>query len=289
MPAQVRRAHVLGGRAGPRLGRACDRVDTRTLPAAVMWFRRDLRIEDHHALAAAIAAAGRRRGDGPAVRDRPGVVGAVRRQPALVPPRCAGGARRGARRPGQPADRAVTATRSRSCRRWPPRSVRRRCSTARTSGSTGDSVTNGLRRRWPTTVARWSKPTARGWSRPAPCGPRPVTGSRCTRPTCGCGANSGWPVGSTRPSGCRRPASSPASRCPTRWPSTPSSPSRRRRPPGPASSPSWPTPPPTTTTVATDRTSTAPPDSRRTCGSGWCIPVSSSAASTPATPTTIGS
>ena len=83
----------------------------------------------------------------------------------------------------------------------------------------------GRRRPW-----RWSRPTARGPSRPARCTPATVGRSRSTAPTCGRGASSASPGWCADRAPCRRSTGSARTACPR-------PPSWRRRCPNPARRP----------------------------------------------------
>ena len=197
---------------------------------SIMWFRRDLRLADNHAL-----GRGRRRArDGGAVIPLFVLDDALWEpsgaEPAMVPRRV-------------PARRSTTALGGRLVvRRGDPgrrgrparRRARRRpaCSAPRTSASTGAGATTRSPPRSPPTAASSSRPTARGRCPPARCAPATAARSRCTAPTSEPGASSACRRRAPRRPTCRR-STACARRRPARPTSTPTCPSRARtRPTG---------------------------------------------------------
>ena len=139
---------------GPRLAA----VGRDELHAAVMWFRRDLRLADNPAL---LEAAGPTGGVLPLFVLDPALWG-----PAGLPRRAYLGASLRAldaslRRAEGAASRWCAATRSGGwC--WPPgRSAPTGCTSPPTSGPTAPRATGGRARRWPSTTSSWSAPGRR--------------------------------------------------------------------------------------------------------------------------------
>ena len=179
---------------------------------SIMWFRRDLRLADNHALAAAIDDA----------RDGGGAViplfvlddalwerrGANRRWfLAGCLAELDDGARRPARHPPRRSRRRRGAARPRARRRRRvPGPGRRR--------STAAAATTRSPRRWPPTAASSSRPTARGSCPPARCTPATAARSRCTAPTCGRGASSACRRSCAGRAPCRRSTASGPTACP---------------------------------------------------------------------------